>query len=94
MKTLKIILPASEIPLKSTVMKQPNGRHYVLVDELRIFSESGNKTIKAEEGTLMLSSANGDASVIETSKELVWEVEYSVLLEWLEQHVYEGKEYK
>lgn len=82
--TVRVILPASEIPLGTSITKV-NGRvKYTLRDRIKIY---GYQEIVAEPGTLFLIGHDGNASSIHASKELVAELSIArarILLDDLE----------
>lgn len=84
MKMFKILLPANEIPLGSTVTKRTGEKPYTLKDRIRIFGETGDaRELKATDGTRLLVSETGDANVVGGETELLWYAEEFELLDLL-----------
>lgn len=83
MRTLKIILPAGEIPLGSTVTKKTGTKEYLLKDRLRVFGETGDRReIVAQPGCVFLVS-EGDANAIPSTTEMLWTCQDWQLERWL-----------
>ncbi len=69
----KLILPAGNVPLRSTVTKRTGQAEYTLGDKLKVYGEKGEqRELRAEHGSLFLIDRNGNANVIPASKEVVW----------------------
>jgi hypothetical protein len=82
---MKIILPASDIPLGSIVTKRTGEKQYTIRNKIRIFNENGiEKEITSNDGTRFLVNKNGDANVINSNTELVWYTDKSTLINFLE----------
>ena len=77
---MKVLLPASMIPLDSTVTKRTGDKKYTLRKELRVFSiDKTEQKIKADSGTVFLVSEKGDANAVPGDEELVWYAEDSAV---------------
>lgn len=95
MKTLQLLICASEIPLGSTVTKRTGEKLYTLRDRIKVWpandGESKNtpvpepNEIKAIGEARFLVAENGDASVVDGSTLLRWKVEDDDLLAWLQE---------
>lgn len=84
MRAMKVIMPAGQIPLGSTVTKIKGEKPYNLTDRLRVFSSDGSprRDILAEKGTVFLVH-EGDANAIAASTEVVWLTNSEELLTYL-----------
>lgn len=87
---MRVLLPAGDIPLGSTVTKRSGETEYVLRDALRIYGPDKQvQTISAQGGACFLVSPSGDATAISATTLLLWSVEdEEYLLSWLEKRVY------
>lgn len=82
MRSIKVLLPSSEIPLGASVSKATGRAVYVLKDRLRIFGPEDRKEVVADEGARFLVS-EGDANVVAGAKELIWHTDEDELEGWL-----------
>jgi len=84
-----ILLPASMIPLGSTVIKRTGTKRHLLKDRLRLFDGNGNqKALNAEPGTLFL-VCDGDANAIAIDTEIFWDIPRYIkddIIQIMEQH--------
>jgi len=87
---MKVILPASDIPVGATVTKRTGEVEYLLKDEIKIYTRmvegSAPQVIKGE-GVLYLIGERGDISAVSSSITLCWVVDEDDLLDWLEERV-------
>jgi hypothetical protein len=83
-KTFRILLPASEIPLDSIVTKPTGDKEYRLKDALRVFGTDKVLTLNAEEGCKFIVSSSGDANAVNNTTVLCWKVLQNDLLCYLE----------
>lgn len=92
--TLKLILPAGDIPLGATVTKKNGEKLYTLLDRIRVFP-AGEKGVEAPmpevceivavDGTRFITAPRCDANVVAATTELVWHVSVEALSSWLEE---------
>jgi hypothetical protein len=83
---IKLILPANQIPVESTVTKKTGDKKYTLRKELRVFSiDKTEQKIKAENGTVFIVSEKGDANAVSGTEELVWHATNNAALEFLQE---------
>ena len=85
--TIKVILPAGQIPLGATVTNRTGRKEYVLQDPPRMFPTPNAsfeaQVIKAELGVRFLVN-DGDANAIPNDLELVWFTTRDSLRYWLD----------
>lgn len=80
----RLLLPASEIPLGSSVTKRTGEKRYTLRDILWLPNMGGeSKKIVANDGSRFLVSENGDVNVVSGTTELLWWVEESLLISFV-----------
>ena len=93
-RVIKVILPASEIPLGSTVTKRTGSSEYTIADSITIHKEGGGKqVIKAEDGNRFL-MPDGDSrsiSSVSGSTELCWLTDFETLKEYLDNETEDHK---
>jgi hypothetical protein len=88
---IKVLLPASDIPLGSTVTKKNGEKVYILRDSIKIFSTNKDVTIPAEDGSRFLIASGdptgyfdvGNACVVSNTTILCWHAEIEVLIDYL-----------
>jgi hypothetical protein len=79
----KVLLPASEIPINSTVTKKTGEKEYRLLDSIKIYNEKGEPQVIKGEGVLYL--VDGDSiNAISGDKVLGWQIEEADLLGFLQ----------
>jgi hypothetical protein len=83
---IKVILPASEIPILSKVTKLTGTNKYTLRKELIVYSEDPKlkRVMNAEEGTIFLVDASGNAKCVNSSTQLVWETDIKDLQDYIQ----------
>jgi len=71
---MKIILPAKEIPVGSTVTKKSGQKKYILKDYVRIYNDGivFTPSLIAGKDVLFLFDAAGNISAIAATTEIVW----------------------
>ena len=93
---LRLLLPAGEIPLKSTVTVRTGEKRYLLTNELKIYDkqDNGNRStaqvIKAKEGAVFLTptdNVQGDINAVSSKTMLLWNVEEEVFEPWLYERI-------
>ncbi len=85
-RVIKVILPASEIPLGSTVTKRTGTSEYTIVESITIHKEGGGKqVIKAEDDNRFLMPEGDSRSISSVSgaTELAWVTDFETLKEFL-----------
>jgi hypothetical protein len=79
---IKLILPAGEIPLDSTVTKATGNKPYQLVDTIRFFGEGAPENVCSGKGVLFL--VNGSSvNAVPADQELAWTMPEEEILSWL-----------
>jgi hypothetical protein len=82
---MKVILPASQIPIGSTVSKIAGARKYKLVNRLVVYDESNEvREITAYGDARFMVDDEGRANAVAQDKEIVWYVRKEELLVHLE----------
>ncbi|MGI9493891.1 MAG: hypothetical protein ACR2QF_15955 [Geminicoccaceae bacterium] len=83
---IEIIVPASAIPIGSTVRKITGTRSFILGDKLVLYTENGVKKEIAVDSTarILLSSGSFVHNTIGSDKKLVWITDPTTLWECLE----------
>jgi len=82
---IKIILPAKYIPIGSTVHKKTGTVKYILKDSISIYNNSVLvHKLKSDDGTLFMTSINGDINAIGKDTELIWCTDSDALSDYLE----------
>lgn len=81
-RIVKVILPAGQVPLGSTVCKRSGAKEYKLLDHLRVFGEE-RREVKAQPGCRFMVS-EGDAEAIPDTLEILWLATDDALLEYLD----------
>ena len=87
---IRVLLPAGDIPLKSTVTVRAGEKRYLLGNELKIYVEDlpgQSQTITAKEGAVFLIPIdNPQCSIyaISSKTPLLWHVEEKELKQWLD----------
>ncbi len=92
---MKVILPACEIQLGSTVTKATGAVEFLLTDTLSIYHADGRKEdIKATLGTRFLipKECRGSISTIPASLELAWVTNKRELYQWLQDEEYDRED--
>jgi len=72
---IKVMLPAWQIPVGSTVTKRTGRKEYILTDRLTVYPLAGHgekQEIRADDGVRFLVQEHGTANAIQGSLELVW----------------------
>jgi len=83
---MKILEKVKNIPSDSIVKKIGGTKPYNLRRTVIIYKEDGNRTtIECEDGEAFLINGNGDINVVGGEKEMVWEVESRVLVNYIEE---------
>lgn len=92
MQFLKVILPANQIPLNSTVTKINGSAVYTLTNTIKIFSEDSgtDRDVKAEEGVLFMIGRDRQITAVSDDKELLWNVSSDELKQWIEEQEVDG----
>lgn len=81
---MKVILPARDIPLLSTITKCGGSKKYIIKDRITIYDQNrGKQEILATKDSFLLISDNGDANSIGGSTELIWIVSENELFDYL-----------
>jgi hypothetical protein len=83
---IRVLLPAGEIPLKSTVMKKSGETRYCLTNEIRIDFQ----VIKAKEGAMFIIPIENSQIVINaisSQSMLLWLADEGALEQWLYQRI-------
>lgn len=89
---MKIILPARDIPLLSTVTKCGGSKRYIIKDRITIYDQTrGKQEILATKDSFLLISDNGDANSIGGSTELIWLVSENELFDYLSESLGENQ---
>lgn len=84
---IKVILPASEIPLNSIITKRTGQKQYTIKDEILVYDNKGiHKKIKCENGSRFIFSKDGTINVIDSTMELCWLAENYELVKYLDEH--------
>jgi hypothetical protein len=87
MNQFKVLMPAGEIPLRSTVTKATGEKEYTLVDQLVVYAaEGGNRQtiIKPEPGVRYMIDSEGSIVAVPSTKEIMWRCTTSQLTTYLE----------
>lgn len=84
--SLRILLPAGEIPSGSVVTKRTGEKEYTLVQEVTIYGPEKNqeRIIKSDENSRFLDSGNGQFNAVGSQTLLLWRAERWELQEYLE----------
>lgn len=92
---IKVVLPASEIPVLSKVTKVTGQVKYTLRKELVVYSEDPKQKqiLNAEDGTIFLVDSSGNAKCMKSDTLLLWEPDLKDLQKFIEQKLDE-EEYK
>jgi hypothetical protein len=73
---IKVILPAGDIPLRSTVTKVTGEKLYTLVDQLTVYGivsgSSAQTIIKPEPGVRYMVGDDGTVVAVPSTKEIMW----------------------
>ena len=87
-RKIKLILPASEIPVNSTVTKKTGTSEFIIVDSVTFFKEGGDKqVIKSEDGTRFLipGRPSDTISSINGKSEVVWLADFDTVSSYFEE---------
>jgi hypothetical protein len=72
---MKVLIPANEIPLGSTVTKKTGDKTYIIKNKIRIYGDpSLQKEIKADENVRFLVGNDANIVMITDNTELLWHV--------------------
>jgi len=93
MKTIKVIVPAWQIPDEATVSKRTGTKKYLLRRKITIYNHSTEKespqNIEAKENTVFLVSTNGNIEAYGGKVELIWYTDYHGICSFLSEHDYD-----
>jgi len=82
---MKLILPAREIPVGSTVTKVTGNVTYVIRDSIKIYgTPEVQQEIKATDGVRFIVNERGDINAVSGNTELAWVVSTEQLSRWLD----------
>ena len=85
MVKVKVVLPAEEIPLGSTVIRLTGTKPHTIRDRLRVFVDGGcQREIMADGGARFIVAKDGDAHAVSGRTELVWLAEPQDIIAHLE----------
>ena len=85
---IKVLLPASMIPVGSTVTKRTGEKEYQIVDKLRIFGpENERKELNAADGCRFLTTFGGDTNMVSRDTILGWNVDAWKLRNYLDDYL-------
>jgi hypothetical protein len=79
----KVLLPASEIPVNSTVTKRTGEHEYTLLDQIKVYAVDKQQQVINSVGVRYLVGDRGNINAIADTTVLCWHVEEEDLCQFL-----------